>query len=125
MAEENDGKIKVTGYVPELTPYMQQAALLVIPVRAGSGMRVRILEALALAMPIVTTTIGVEGIDARNGEEVLISDTPDDFAAAVIRLMGDADLQAKLAVNGRRLAEKTYDWRIVLKKLDQVITPTK
>jgi len=124
LAEDNPGKITVTGYVPELTPYMQQAALMVIPVRAGSGMRVRILEALALAMPIVTTTVGLEGIDARNGEEVLVSDTPDDFAAAVIRLMGDADLQTRLAQNGRRLAEGTYDWRVVLKKLDQVIKPT-
>jgi glycosyltransferase involved in cell wall biosynthesis len=124
MAEDNPGKITVTGYAPELTPYMQQAALMVIPVRAGSGMRVRILEALALAMPIVTTTIGLEGIDAKNDEEVLVSDTPDDFAAAVIRLMGDADLQTRLAQNGRRLAEETYDWRVVLKKLDQVIKST-
>ena len=124
MAEDNPGKVTVTGYVPELTPYMQRAALMVIPVRAGSGMRVRILEALALGMPIVTTTVGLEGIDARNDEEVLVSDTPDDFAAAVIRLMGDADLQAKLAQNGRRLAEETYDWRVVLKKLDQVIKST-
>jgi glycosyltransferase involved in cell wall biosynthesis len=124
MAEDNHGRITVTGYVPELTPYMQQAALMVIPVRAGSGMRVRILEALALAMPIVTTTVGLEGIDARNGEEVLVSDTPEDFAATVIRLMGDGDLQTKLAQNGRRLAERTYDWRVVLKRLDQVIKST-
>jgi glycosyltransferase involved in cell wall biosynthesis len=123
MAAENPGVITVTGYVPELKPYMEQAALMVIPVRAGSGMRVRILEALALAMPLVTTTIGLEGIDARHGEEVLVADTVEDFAAAVTRLMGDADLQARLAKNGRRLAERAYDWRVVLSKLDQVIRP--
>jgi glycosyltransferase involved in cell wall biosynthesis len=123
MAAENPGVITVTGYVPELKPYMEQAALMVIPVRAGSGMRVRILEALALAMPLVTTTVGLEGIDAQPGEEVLVADTAEDFAAQVIRLMGDEDLQVKLAENGRRLAERFYDWRVVLTKLDQVIRP--
>lgn len=124
MAAENPGKITVTGYVPELNPYLEKAALMVIPVRAGSGMRVRILEALAQAMPLVTTTVGLEGIDAQHGEEVLVADTPDDFAAAVIRLIGDTELQKKLAQNGRRLAETAYDWRIVLKKLNQVIQPS-
>jgi glycosyltransferase involved in cell wall biosynthesis len=124
MAAENPAKITVTGYVPELKPYLEQAALMVIPVRAGSGMRVRILEALAQAMPLVTTTVGLEGIHARHGEHVLVADTPEDFASAVIRLIGDADLQQKLAQNGRRLAEDAYDWRVVLKKLDQVIRPS-
>ncbi len=91
MAAENPGRITVTGYVPELKPQLEQAALMVIPVRAGSGMRVRILEALAQAMPLVTTTIGLEGIDAQPGEEVLVADTAQDFAAEVIRLMDDTD----------------------------------
>jgi glycosyltransferase involved in cell wall biosynthesis len=123
MAAENPGVITVTGYVPELKPYLEQAALMVIPVRAGSGMRVRILEALAQAMPMVTTTIGLEGIDARHGEEVLVADTAEDFASQVIRLMGDVELQASLAERGRQLAERAYDWHVVLKKLDQVIRP--
>jgi glycosyltransferase involved in cell wall biosynthesis len=123
MAAENPGRITVTGYVPELEPYLERAALMVIPVRAGSGMRVRILEALARGMPLVTTTVGLEGIDARHAQEVLVADTPEDFAQAVVRLMGDAELQARLAQNGRRLAESAYDWRVVLKKLDQVIRP--
>jgi polysaccharide biosynthesis protein PslH len=122
MADDNPGKIKVTGYVPELTPYLQQAALMVIPVRAGSGMRVRILEAMALAMPIVTTSIGLEGIEARDGQEVLVSDSPGDFTDSVVRLMRDADLQRSLSQNSRRLAVENYDWRVVLNKLDQVIT---
>lgn len=123
MAAENPGVITVTGYVPELKPQLEQAALMVIPVRAGSGMRVRILEALAQAMPLVTTTIGLEGIDAQHGEEVLVADSAEDFAAEVIRLMGDPDLQAKLAQQGRCLAEQAYDWHVVLKKLDQVFRP--
>lgn len=123
MAADQPGVITVTGYVPELKPYLEQAALMVVPVRAGSGMRVRILEALAQAMPMVTTTIGLEGIDAQHDQEVLVADDADAFAAQVLRLMGDAELQARLARNGRALAERAYDWRVVLKKLDQVFRP--
>jgi glycosyltransferase involved in cell wall biosynthesis len=121
MAAENPGRITVTGYVPELKPQLEQAALMVIPVRAGSGMRVRILEALAQAMPLVTTTVGLEGIDAQPGEQVLVADTAQDFAAQVIRLMDDTGLQDRLAQQGRLLAEQAYDWHVVLKKMDQVI----
>lgn len=121
FAAENPQNVKVTGYVPDLKPYLEDAALLVIPVRAGSGMRVRILEALAEGMPIVTTTIGLEGIEAVPGEDLLVADTPTDFAEAVLNLLQNTALQEKLAHNSRRLAEARYDWRVVLKKLDEVI----
>lgn len=121
FAAENPQNVKVTGYVPDLKPYLADAALLVIPVRAGSGMRVRILEALAEGMPVVTTTIGLEGIEAAPGEDVLVADTPSAFAEAVLALLRNTALQDKLAQNSRRLAEARYDWRVVLKKLDEVI----
>lgn len=121
FAAENPQNVKVTGYVPDLKPYLEDAALLAIPVRAGSGMRVRILEALAEGMPVVTTTIGLEGIEAAPGEDVLVADTPTDFAEAVLNLLRDTALQNKLARNSRRLAEAQYDWRVVLKKLDEVV----
>ncbi|TLN14032.1 glycosyltransferase, partial [bacterium] len=71
-ADRSGGAIRVTGYVPDLTPYLEAAALMVVPVRAGGGMRVRILEAFVRGMPVVTTSVGLEGIDARPGEEVLV-----------------------------------------------------
>jgi glycosyltransferase involved in cell wall biosynthesis len=119
-ASHQPQSINVTGYVPDLTPYIEKAALMVVPVRAGGGMRVRILEAFARGMPVVTTTIGVEGIDAQPGEDVLVADTPSDFASAVVRLLRDEDLQAKLASNDRRLAEQHYDWKVVLKQMDTI-----
>jgi glycosyltransferase involved in cell wall biosynthesis len=121
LAAENPEKIIVTGYVPDLAPHLEGAALAVIAVRAGSGMRVRILEMFALGVPIVTTTIGMEGIEARHEEHLLVADTPAAFATAVVRLLEDKSLQEKLAINGRRLAETRYDWRIALNKLDEVI----
>jgi glycosyltransferase involved in cell wall biosynthesis len=120
LSEREPDTIRVTGYVPDLTPYLERAALMVVPVRAGSGMRVRLLDAFARAMPVVTTTIGLEGIQAINGQEVLVADGPVDFAEATVRLLHDQILQNFLAENGRALAERQYDWRTVLKEMDVV-----
>jgi glycosyltransferase involved in cell wall biosynthesis len=120
MAEHDPESIRVTGYVPELEPYLEAAALVVVPVRAGSGMRVRILEMFAHAMPVVTTTIGLEGIEAQHGKEVLVSDTPNAFAGEVDRCLQDPSLQEQLAVQGRRLAEEKYDWKVALSKLENI-----
>jgi glycosyltransferase involved in cell wall biosynthesis len=73
LQEQYPGVITVTGYVPDLTPFMEKAAIMVVAVRAGGGMRVRILEAFARGLPVVTTTVGLEGIEARPGEDVLVA----------------------------------------------------
>jgi len=117
LASEQPQSIKVTDYVPDLDPYMNETALMVVPVRAGGGMRVRILEGFARAIPMVTTTVGLEGIEAQHGTEVLVEDTEIGFSDAVIKLLSDPDLQNQLAKNGRRLAEQQYDWQAVLNKL--------
>lgn len=118
-ADETSG-IVTTGFVPELDPYFAQSAVSVVPVRAGGGMRVRILEMFARAAPVVTTTVGLEGIDACPGEDVLVEDSPEEFAKSVINLLQDHDLQKKLSANGRSLVEKKYDWQVVLGELDKV-----
>jgi polysaccharide biosynthesis protein PslH len=120
LAADEASGIVTTGFVPELDPYFAESTVTVVPVRAGGGMRVRILEAFARAAPVVTTTVGLEGIDARPGEDVLIADSPEDFARAVISLFQDQVLQQKLSANGRQLVEKKYDWRVVLGELDKV-----
>jgi glycosyltransferase involved in cell wall biosynthesis len=120
LAEDKSNGIVVTGFVPELDPYFAESALAVIPVRAGGGMRVRILEAFARAMPVVTTTVGLEGIQAEPGKDVLVADTPTDFANEVCRVLDDKLLQNKLATNGRLLVESKYDWQVTLKHLESV-----
>jgi polysaccharide biosynthesis protein PslH len=120
LAARNPDAVRVTGYVRDLVPCFEESSLMVVPVRAGGGMRVRILEAFAYAMPVVTTTVGLEGIQAEPGKDVLIADSPVDFANSVVRLLGDDALQARLSTNGRRLAESQYDWRVTLKDLDRV-----
>jgi glycosyltransferase involved in cell wall biosynthesis len=122
LARQQPDRVTVTGYLPDLTPALESAALMVVAVRAGGGMRVRILEAFARAMPVVTTTVGLEGIEAEPGRDVLVADSPEDFAAAVIRLIQDPGLAEQLAANGRRLAETRYDWQVILQKMDPVFT---
>jgi glycosyltransferase involved in cell wall biosynthesis len=120
LQEKHPQSIKVTGYVEDLTPYFEQAGVMVIAVRAGGGMRVRILEAFARGMTVVTTTVGLEGIDANPGEHVLVEDTPQSFAESTLELLENSMLAEKLAQNGRRLAEEKYDWQVVLGKMDLV-----
>lgn len=111
--------LNVTGYVADVAPYLAQCGVFIVPLRAGGGMRVKILEALSRGLPVVTTTLGCEGIAVQHGEHVLIADTPTDFAKAVLAVLGDPALSAALARNGRRLIETTYDYRAACRPLNQ------
>ena len=110
----------VTGYVESVIPYYQQSLVSVIPLRAGGGTRLKILESMALGRPVVSTTLGCEGLAVAHGENILIADTPADFAAQTIRLMNDEELKRRLILNGRRLVEATYDWEVIAQQLLQV-----
>ncbi|HJS28797.1 MAG TPA: glycosyltransferase family 4 protein [Anaerolineales bacterium] len=122
-AATQPGVVEVTGFVPELTPLFERAGVVVIPVRAGGGMRVRILEAFSRAMPVVTTSIGIEGIEAEDNREVVIADTAEDFSDAVCRLLTDFEAQEELGRNGRELAVSRYDWKVVLEGLKSIYPP--
>ena len=115
-----DRRISVVGYAREVEPYLAKASLLAVPLRSGSGMRVKILEAFARGLPVVATTLGYEGIEATPGEHLLVADGPAAFAAAVVRLAEDAPLAGRLAENARRLVKAKYDWRCVGQALDAV-----
>jgi glycosyltransferase involved in cell wall biosynthesis len=120
LAERNPGTIQVTGYVDDLAPHLEESALMVVPVRAGGGMRVRILEAFAYAMPVVTTTVGLEGIHGTPDHDVLVADTPSDFADRTSELLENVSLQEKLSTNGRELATNKYDWQAVLSAMRSI-----
>lgn len=113
--------INVAGYVEDPTPYQQRAAVMVVPLLAGGGMRVKILNALAEGIPIVSTTLGYEGIEVTPGQDILVGDTPEAFAAEVLRVLNDPDLGRQLAANGRCLAEEKYDYRKACPPLDTVL----
>lgn len=112
LASKQPGVI-VTGYVPDLEPYQRKTAAFVVPLRSGSGMRVKILDAFARGLPIVSTTIGYEGIDAQPGHHLLAADDPQSFADSVLTLLRDRRVGQRLVEAGRHLAETRYDWRAV------------
>lgn len=122
-AEAQPDAVRVTGYVPDLDEYMSAAAVVAIPVRAGGGMRVRILEAFSRGLPVVTTTVGMEGIDALPGRELLTGDTALDFAGSVIRFLEDPDLRVQTGRRARALAEARYDWQVALQDLEAIYKP--
>jgi polysaccharide biosynthesis protein PslH len=109
----DDPHIAVTGFVADPAPYLHESAALIVPVHAGGGMRVKILEALARGIPIVSTTVGYEGIAVAPGEHLLVGDTPQAFAEAVITLLEQPERGHQIAAAGRALVERHYDWRVV------------
>lgn len=107
---EDDLDVVLTGRVPDVRPFVQRADVFVVPLLSGSGTRLKILEAMAMGVPIVTTSIGVEGIRAVNGEHLLIVDSPATFARGVVQIMRDPALARKLATNARTVVEREYAW---------------
>lgn len=117
---ESDPSLTVTGYVDDTLPYIQDASMMVVPLKAGGGMRVKILNALSQGIPMVSTTVGCEGIAVKDGEDILVADEPTAFAEATARLLMDAALNRQITNNGRRTAEQQYDYRQACLPLDAI-----
>lgn len=117
--------IRLSGYVNDIRPLVKSAEVCVVPLRIGGGTRLKILEALALGVPVVSTSKGAEGLDLEDGKDLLIADTPQAFAQAVLRVMADEELRAILVENGRNKACTRYDFRKIaedFKQFHQVIS---
>lgn len=109
---------RLHGYVADAAPYWKAATALVVPLLSGGGVRVKILEAMALGVPVITTSVGCEGLAVRDGEQLLIADTPEALAAACARLIGDPALAERLARSAHRLVRERYDVPVALAALD-------
>ena len=115
-----DRTITVTGYVEDPLPFLEDSGMMIVPLRAGGGMRVKILNALAQGLPMVSTTIGCEGIRVEHERDILIADQAQDFADACVRLLTDYDLNQRLSKAGRATAEHYYDYHQACRVLDNV-----
>ncbi len=102
----------ITGAVDDVRQYLKRAAVVVVPLRIGGGTRLKILEAMASGRCVVSTSLGAEGIDAKDGEEIIIADDPDSFCDKVVQLLEDIDKRKKIAISARRLVEKNYVWKL-------------
>ena len=112
--------VEAPGYVADLRPWLAETAAFVVPLHAGGGMRVKILDAWRWGLPVVSTTIGAEGLAARHGENILIADDAGSFAAATSALLRDDGLRARLSTGGRATVAREYDWRTVYAAWDEV-----
>ncbi|MGH7966115.1 MAG: glycosyltransferase family 4 protein, partial [Candidatus Binatia bacterium] len=115
LAKHDD--VIVTGSVPDVIPYYQQSQVSIIPLRAGGGTRLKILESMALGRPVVSTALGCEGLEVVDQEHLMIADTPAEFAERVIQLLTDRELRDRISRNARHLVERRYDWSLSSQKL--------
>jgi glycosyltransferase involved in cell wall biosynthesis len=99
------------GFVEDMSTEVSSAAVVAVPIRYGSGTRIKILEAFAHEVPVVSTSLGAEGLGAVNGKHLLVADTPEEFAKSCTMLLTDNELRSKLIHHGRQLVRESFDWR--------------
>lgn len=114
---ESDRRVRVTGFVDDVRPYFREAIVYVCPIRIGGGTRLKILDALAMGMPLVGTTFACSGIAVEHERNVLLADDPDSFVDEVVRLLDDSILRSRLASSGRDLVLREYSWDVVGRSL--------
>jgi polysaccharide biosynthesis protein PslH len=115
-------QVEVSGQVADVRPYFKRAAVALVPLRIGSGTRLKILEAMSQGNPVVSTRKGAEGIEVRDGEQVLLADEPEAFAQAVIRLLADRELFDRMRASARNFVENKYDWNVVGRAANQSLS---
>jgi glycosyltransferase involved in cell wall biosynthesis len=108
------------GYVKDVRPFMANASCIIVPLRIGGGMRVKILESLAMGKGLITTSIGYEGIEAIPGRDLLVADTPNEFIEATSRILEDKKLRQYLGNNGRKLVQEKYSWYKIVSGLQDI-----
>lgn len=113
-----DAAVTVTGYVADVRPYVAQAKVYVVPIRMGAGTKLKVLEAMAMGVPVVSTTLGAEGINVTPDQEILVADDAAGFAAKVVALMNDLPLRTRMSQQGRALMETRYDWQVIVPQLE-------
>jgi polysaccharide biosynthesis protein PslH len=118
-AASKNENIRVTGFVDDVRPYIDEAEVMVVPLRIGSGTRLKILDAMAMGKAIVSTSVGCEGLDVSDGKNILIADDPEYFAAQIISVLEREEIKVLLQINARRLSE-TYDWNTIINTQEMI-----
>lgn len=113
-------KVTLTGFVDDIRPYVAQANIYVIPLFVGSGTRIKAFEAMAMGRPVVSTTLGIEGLDVTDGESFLRADDADAFAQSILMLLDNASMRARIARTARRLMEDRFGWTRVARQFESI-----
>jgi glycosyltransferase involved in cell wall biosynthesis len=117
---KTDG-ITVTGAVKDVRPYIAESSVAVVPILAGGGSRLKILEAMAMGVPVVSTSVGAEGLEVTNGKDILITDSEEQFVEYINQCYNDSDLRARLMSNALELVKNKYGWEQLGGKLNQYL----
>jgi glycosyltransferase involved in cell wall biosynthesis len=113
--------IRVAGTVPDVRPYLWQAEASIVPLLAGSGTRLKIYEAMAAGVPVISTSLGAEGLAYTNGADILLADDPEAFAAACLDLLDHRDRKASIAQAGHALVKSRFDWAAVAAEFQKIL----
>ena len=116
----NDPAVELTGWVEDPRPYIAEASVYVAPLRMGGGTRLKLLEAMAMGKAVVATRLGAEGFPVQDGREMVLADTPDEFATAVVGLLRSPERREALEQAGRRFVEERYDWSVIVPRVEAV-----
>lgn len=114
--------IEFTGFVDDIRPYFAKSGICIVPILSGGSTRLKIVEAMAWGTPVVSTRIGAEGLEVTHGENIMLADTPGDFADAIERLVSDQDLWQRISEGGRRLVQERYSADRMYHQLKQVLS---
>jgi len=117
-----DPGIVFTGYLDDVKPTIASSWIAIAPIRVGSGTRLKILEAMALGTPVVSTSVGAEGLEVEHERDILIADNASDFARQILRLRDDKDLWQRLSESGKRVIAEKYDWKVLGKKFEDLLS---
>jgi sugar transferase (PEP-CTERM/EpsH1 system associated) len=123
LAAKGQG-LRLTGWVEDIRPYVADAAVYIVPLRVGSGTRLKIFEAMAMGKAVVSTSIGAEGLPVQDGKNIILADKPEEFARAVVTLMKDPVARGELGRAARRLVERECSWASVAARFDAVLGMT-
>jgi glycosyltransferase involved in cell wall biosynthesis len=121
LLARRSAQVELIGFVEDLRPRLAGAAAVIAPLRLGGGTRLKILEAMAMGRPVVSTSLGAEGLEVRDGEELLLADEPAEFAGAVVRLLEDPRLGERLGRAARARVEQRYSWRTAAERFERFV----
>ncbi len=120
LADRHAGRVTVTGFVPDIRPYLRRSTIAVAPISYGAGIQNKVLEAMACGTPVVATSAAARALEAEPGHELLLADEPMAFAATVVSLLRDPERRRSIGEAGRAYAERTHSWSKMTERLENI-----